>query len=459
MSGTHVFNEYNLSDRLLKALEQLAIETPTQVQAQTLPPAIEGKDLLVAAETGSGKTLAFVIPLLQMCIEQEKPSSGTRGLILTPTRELAEQVAKMCEDLAAFTQIKVQTVCGGENWSNQTARLRKNPEILVGTPGRIKEHLERGTLDFDDLEYLVLDEADRMLDMGFRDEVTFITDRCRPERQTLLLSATLSNANIGGLVKTVLRDPQKLELSTPQDAVASIQQQIILADNAGHKERLLIWLLENETYDKAVVFCNTRAFAEQLAAKFLRLDVRAGLLHGELEQPERNRIVRLLREGRINVLIATDVAARGIDIEGIDLVVNFDMARKGDEHVHRIGRTGRQGRKGLAICLIQSNEWNLMASIQRYLKIKFEQRTLPGLGGHFKGPEKLRNNGKSVGNKRRKDVREEKIKKEKPKQRLRDQKQVGKRRAPAATAGDTNRVSRTLGDGSLPFKRTPASDN
>jgi superfamily II DNA/RNA helicase len=452
ISDILVFSEYPLSDRLLKALDQLSITTPTEVQAATLPPALEGKDLLVAAETGSGKTLAFLVPLLQRCIDQSKPSAGTRGLILTPTRELAEQVAKMCEGLAAFTQIKVQTVCGGENWSNQSARLRKNPEILVGTPGRLKEHLERNTLDFNDLEYLVLDEADRMLDMGFRDEVTFITERCNTERQTLLLSATLSNANIGSLIKTVLKDPEKLQLSTAQDAVQSIKQQIILADHPGHKEKLLGYLLENETYDKAVVFCNTRAYAEQLADKLNRTELRTGLLHGELDQPERNRIMKLLREGKINILVATDVAARGLDIEGIDLVVNFDMARKGDEHVHRIGRTGRQGRDGLAICLIQQNEWNLMASIQRYLKIKFEQRTLPGLTGHYKGPEKLKSNGKAVGKKRPKKKSDSKGAKTKAKTRERDKKVIGKRR-PAAAAP-------SLGDGSMPFgKRKPASDS
>lgn len=451
LSGDNVFSDFSISDRLLKALDNLGITTPTAVQTATLPPALEGKDLLVAAETGSGKTLAFVIPLLQRCIDFDRPRAGTRGLILTPTRELAEQVAKMCEDLASFTQIKVQTVCGGENWSNQTARLRKNPEILVGTPGRLKEHLERGTLDFDDLEYLVLDEADRMLDMGFREEVTFITDRCRSERQTLLLSATLKNERLGGLTDRVLIEPVRLQLSTAQDAVESIKQQIIPADGAAHKEKLLSWLLLNETHEKAIVFCNTRAMAEQLAGKLIRQELRIGLLHGELAQPERQRILRLLREGKINVLVATDVAGRGLDIEGVELVINFDMARKGDEHVHRIGRCGRQGKSGLAINLIAANEWNLMASIQRYLKVEFERRTIPGLAGHYKGPDKVRNNGKSVGNPRKKENIRDKEAKPKVKERLRDRKQVGKRREPSAAGA--------IGDGSLPFKkRTPKQD-
>src|SRR6056300_1438960 len=279
ITENYVFSEYPLSDRLLKALEQLSIEKPTEVQAQTLPPALEGKDLLVAAETGSGKTLAFLVPVLQRCIDQSKPSAGTRGLILTPTRELAEQVAKMCEELAAFTQIKVQSVCGGENWSNQTARLRKNPEILVGTPGRLKEHLERNTLDFDDLEYLVLDEADRMLDMGFKDEVSFIIDACPAQRQTLLLSATLNHNKLQSLINVGLKEPVRLQLATAQDAVETITQQMILADHPGHKEKILLWLLDNEEHEKGIIFCNTRAFAEQLGTKLQREGRRIGILH------------------------------------------------------------------------------------------------------------------------------------------------------------------------------------
>ena len=215
-----MFNELEISDRLLKALDQLNITEPTDVQKETIPAALAGKDLLVGAETGSGKTLAFVIPMLQKLIDNPKPSSGTRGLILAPTRELAEQVEKMFSDLAAFTQVKIQSVCGGENWSNQTARLRKNPEVIVGTPGRLKEHLERGTMDFDDLEFLVLDEADRMLDMGFKDEMGYIIDACPEKRQTLLLSATLNHKNLESIIKVGLNDPQRLQLATAQDAVS-----------------------------------------------------------------------------------------------------------------------------------------------------------------------------------------------------------------------------------------------
>ncbi len=446
-----MFNELEISDRLLKALDQLNITEPTDVQKETIPAALAGKDLLVGAETGSGKTLAFVIPMLQKLIDNPKPSSGTRGLILAPTRELAEQVEKMFSDLAAFTQVKIQSVCGGENWSNQTARLRKNPEVIVGTPGRLKEHLERGTMDFDDLEFLVLDEADRMLDMGFKDEMGYIIDACPEKRQTLLLSATLNHKNLESIIKVGLNDPQRLQLATAQDAVDTITQQMILADNPAHKERIVLWLTENEEYDKGIIFCNTRVFAEELGERLMKQGMRVGVLHGELEQPERKRILNLFREGRINHLVATDVAARGLDIEGVDLVINFDMARKGDEYVHRIGRSGRQGRQGLAINLIMSSEWNLAATIQRYLRVTFEQRVIQGLKGHYKGPEKVRKNGRSVGTKRKKDDKKGKTdNKPKVKNRARDQKQVGKRRQPSAAS---------IGDGNAPMmKRKPGQN-
>lgn len=428
-----MFDELSLHERLMKAIDTLGFTKPTEVQATALPPALEGKDLMVSAETGSGKTLAFLLPILQRCVEISAPRSGTRGLILTPTRELAEQVTAMCEKLAAFTRVTALSVCGGENYENQAAKIRKNPEIIVGTPGRIKEHLERRTLDFYDLEFLVLDEADRMLDMGFREEVLFVTDACRTERQSMLFSATLTHRGVGDILDRVLKDPETIQLSTAQTELTHIRQQVILADDAKLKERQLEWLLKNEQYDKAIVFTNYRALSESLNSKLQTKGLRVGVLHGELSQPERTRVLNLLRQGRINILITTDVAARGLDIEGIDLVINFDLARSGDEHVHRVGRTGRSGREGLAICLIAPNEWNLKASIERYLHLKFEQRTLKGIEGSYRGPKKLKSNGKAAGTRKKKDSKKA-GEKPKEKKRARDKKQLGKRRAQPAAA-------------------------
>lgn len=442
-----------LHDRLLKAIDKLGFTQPTAVQQAALPPALEGRDLIVGAETGSGKTLAFVLPMLQHFLDQPSPNTGTRGLILAPTRELAEQVCQSVRDLAAFTRIGAMTVCGGTSFKEQAAQMRKNPEILVATPGRLMEHLERQTLDFGDLEFLILDEADRMLDMGFRDEVLAITGICRKERQSMVFSATLTHPGVRELLPQILTEPEELLLNTPQNAQAHIRQQIILADDDSHKERLLDWLLANEQYAKAIIFANTRIKAQWLARNLQRKNRRAGVLHGEMSQDERKHVMGLMRSGKINILVATDVAARGLDIEGLDLVVNFDMARKGDEHLHRVGRTGRQDRPGLAICLIDHTEWNLMASIERYLKISFERRTLKGLEGRYKGPKKLKASGKAAGSKKKKaDAKSRKRSTEKAsgKQRLRDRKQVGKRR-------NTPRPPADLVDGFSPLKKKKLS--
>lgn len=450
MRDNTVFAELMLHERLLKAIDKLGFKRPTPVQAAALPEALAGHDLIVGAETGSGKTLAFVAPMLQHFLDISAPNTGTRGLILTPTRELAEQVCQAVKDIAAFTRINAMTVCGGTGFKEQAAEIRKNPEILVATPGRLAEHLERNTLDLDDLEFLVLDEADRMLDMGFRDEVLAIVQLCRPQRQSMVFSATLTHRGVREILPQVLNAPKELLLNTPQNAQASIRQQIILADDDKHKERLVEWLLAHETYDKAIIFTNTRDKAQWLAKSLQRQNRRSGVLHGEMTQDERKHVMELMRSGKINVLVATDVAARGLDIEGLDLVINFDMARKGDEHVHRVGRTGRQEREGLAICLIAHNEWNLMASIERYLRIEFERRTIKGVEGQYKGPKKVKASGKAAGSKKKKtDVKRAKSTAGKPrsKQRVRDRKDQGKRRSDGA------RPAPSLGDGSMPLMK------
>ncbi len=448
-----VFAELMLHERLLKAIDKLGFTQPTPVQLETLPEALAGHDLIVGAETGSGKTLAFVAPMLQHFLDTPSPNTGTRGLILTPTRELAEQVCQSVKDLGAFTRVNVMTVCGGTGFKEQAAEIRKNPEVLVATPGRLAEHLERQTLDLDDLEFLVLDEADRMLDMGFRDEVMAIVNICRPQRQSMVFSATLTHRGVRELLPQVLNEPKELLLHTPQDVQASIRQQIILADDDKHKERLMEWLLANEQYEKAIIFTNTRDKAQWLAKSLQRQNRRSGVLHGEMTQDERKHVMGLMRSGKINIMVATDVAARGLDIDGLDLVINFDMARKGDEHVHRVGRTGRQSREGLAVCLIAHTEWNLMASIERYLRQTFERRTLKGLEGSYKGPKKLKASGKAAGTKKKK-VDSKTGKKTATKSRLRDRKQVGKRRSSSEASAAPKRTS--LGDGSMPMmKRKP----
>ncbi|WP_263322278.1 DEAD/DEAH box helicase [Endozoicomonas sp. Mp262] len=434
-----MFSSLSLNDRLLRVLDELGFKTPTPVQDQAIPPALKGLDLQVEAETGSGKTAAFMLPILQRLYEQPAPQSGIRALVLVPTRELAQQVLKHTEALARYTFIKATVITGGDSFKFQAACLRKNPEITVATPGRLLEHLERGTADLRDLEVLVLDEADRMLDMGFSEDVLNIAGYCRPERQTLLFSATMGQRGLKTVIDQVLNNPQVITLNPARKPHDNIKQQIVLADDLAHKEKLLTALLTTETYNKAVVFTNTRVQADKLGGLLRYRKLKAGVLHGDMTQEERNQVVSYFRAGRVSVLVATDVAARGLDVKGIELVVNLDMARSGDDYVHRIGRTGRAGEQGLAITFISAPEWNLMASIERYLKIRFERRKVKGLEGSYKGPKKLKASGKAASRKK-KPAGKKKVAEIQGKQRHRDRKNLGKRRAPAKKNGPVQSI-------------------
>ncbi|MDP1930357.1 MAG: DEAD/DEAH box helicase [Gammaproteobacteria bacterium] len=390
-----VFSELQLDQRLLKSVDKLGFETPTPVQLQAIPLALAGRDLLVNAATGSGKTAAFLLPILQRMITHPGPKEGTRALVLVPTRELARQIGKECEKLASYCGIKVGVITGGQEFSVQRALLRRDPQIVIATPGRTLELVKEGTTLFTGLETLVLDEADRLFEMGFIDDVLAIIATCNPERQTMLLSATLP-AGVRRLMQ-VLNDPERVTVNTAREQHDSIKQQYILADDDKHKEKLLLWLLENETFERALVFTNTKDQANHLCGVMRYRGQRAGFLHGDVKQDIRNSTTTAFREGKINVLVASDVASRGLDVKGIDLVVNFDMARKGDDYVHRIGRTGRAGEQGLAVAFIAPNEWNLKASIERYLNVTFESRKIKELPGTYKGPKKLKASGKAAG--------------------------------------------------------------
>ena len=341
-----------LHKQLFKALEKLTFTEATAVQEQAIPPALAGKDLMVSAQTGSGKTAAFLLPILQRMLTLDSPKSGTRALILLPTRELALQTQKHFEQLAAFTYIKSGLIIGGEAFKHQIATLRKNPEVLIATPGRLVEHLERGTPDFSDLEILVLDEADRMLDMGFAIDMHTIAESCNKQRQNLLFSATLNHKELGR-IKATFKNPEFIEVDSHRQQHRQITQQV-------------------------------------------------GCIHGEIPQSGRKYIMNQFRQDSIEVLVATDLAARGLDINDVDLVINFSIAQSGDDHIHRIGRTGRAGKEGKAITIIDSNEWNQMSSIERYLKIRFEHRVIQGLKAKYSGPKNVKKSGKAAGTKKKK---------------------------------------------------------
>ena len=388
--------------RLQLALDALAFSAPTEVQQQVIPAALGGRDLVVSAETGSGKTLAYLVPMVQRLLTLSPPrGDGPLGLVLVPTRELARQVLKQCRQLLAKTPLQVYGVTGGADFRYQQSLFRKNPEIVVATPGRLLEHCERNSTSLASLQVLVLDEADRMLDMGFRDDVLKINDYCGSARQVVMVSATLNHRELGAVSNALLRAPQTIAVDGARQPHSTIIHQVVLADGQEHKDKLLLALLAQGGYRRALVFGNKRTTAVRLAGLVKYHKLRCGCLHGEMTTEERRHVMTLFNDGKISILCASDVAARGIDVKDIDLVINFDLPHSGDDYLHRTGRTGRAGAAGLAVSLVASSDWNLMASIERYLKLAFERRSLPGLKARYNGPKKLKASGKAAGAKKK----------------------------------------------------------
>ncbi len=424
------FSSFNLHPALQTALTKKSFETPTLVQQRTIPASLTRQNLLVSAKTGSGKTLAFLLPTLHHLLVNPNYYAGTRVLVLVPTRELAQQISLECQQLLDGTSLKVGLITGGEDFKKQENLLRRSTAIVIATPGRVLELLTLDNQPFENLETLILDEADRMLDMGFSEDVLTISKHCNENRQTLLFSATLTHAGVLKMADKILKKFELIALNTLRDELPHIEQQIVLADDNSHKEKLLAWLLLNETFEKALIFSNSRAQADALCDPVRAKGVRAIVLHGEMDQKERQRVMKLYRDGVVNVLISTDLAARGLDIKGIQLVINFEVPRNGINYIHRIGRTGRSDETGLTITLVKHTEWNLMAGIERFLRQSFIRRGIKELAGKFQGPKKLKTSGKTVGGKKKVETKKEKP--EKVKVRHRDKKNIGKRRAPSA---------------------------
>jgi len=374
------FSELGLDPLILKSVLAAGYENATPVQQQAIPAALAGGDLLVSSHTGSGKTAAFLLPSIQrLQAEPTVKSMGPRVLVLTPTRELALQVEK-----AAMTYGKelrrFRTAClvGGAPYGLQLKRLSQPVDVVVATPGRLIDHLERGKIDFSRLEVLVLDEADRMLDMGFVDDIKAIAARCPAERQTLLFSATLDGV-VGNLARELTRDAQRIEIEAVPHKEAKIEQRLLFADNMDHKNRLLDALLRDVEMVQAIVFASTKRSTEEISDLLADSGFASDALHGDMQQGQRNRALQRLREGRTRVLVATDVAARGIDVATISHVINFDLPRQAEDYVHRIGRTGRAGRTGIAVSFAGMREGGLVKNIERYTGNRIEVHTLPGL--------------------------------------------------------------------------------
>ena len=389
------FSELGLNPLVLKAVEAAGYTEPTPVQAQSVPAALTGADLLVSAQTGSGKTAAFMLPSLSRIAEPSAVKGyGPRILVLTPTRELAMQVEKAATTYGReLRKLRTASLVGGAPYGPQLKQLSQPVDVVVATPGRLMDHMERGKIDFARLEVLVLDEADRMLDMGFIDDIKAIVAKTPESRQTLLFSATLDGV-VGKLARELTRDAQRIEVARKDDPEAKIEQKLHFFDDPLHKMRLLDALVRDATLNQAVVFTATKAGAEELSEELRDRGFLAEALHGDMPQHKRNRTLDRVRTGRTQFLVATDVAARGIDVAGISHVINYDPPRQAEDYVHRIGRTGRAGRSGVAVTLVGFREHHLVRNIERYTGQPIAVETIAGLEPTSRPPRPRPEGGK-----------------------------------------------------------------
>jgi superfamily II DNA/RNA helicase len=361
------FASLNLNPSIAQAVAAAGYTEPTAVQAQAIPDAVAGHDLMVSAPTGTGKTAAFVLPALQrLGTAPAKHGRGPRVLVLTPTRELALQVTDAVSKYSrGMRQVRTGTVLGGMPYPKQRRLLDSPLDILVATPGRLIDFMEQGKVDFSRLELLILDEADRMLDMGFIKPVETIAAATPATRQTLLFSATL-DGGIGQLGKRLLRNPKLIEVAAPKARHENIEQRLHYVDDGSHKSRLLDHFLRDVDLDQAIVFTATKRGADRLASKLHEEGHAAAALHGDMNQSQRNRTIAKMRSGNVRVLVATDVAARGIDVKTISHVINYDLPKMAEDYVHRIGRTGRAGANGIAISFAAPDDGWQVRQIERY---------------------------------------------------------------------------------------------
>tara|TARA_R110002126_G_scaffold13118_7_gene57257 strand:+ start:166285 stop:168141 length:1857 start_codon:yes stop_codon:yes gene_type:complete len=397
------FEDFGLEPRLLKSLSMMNYTEPTPVQARTIPLALDGRDILGSAQTGTGKTAAFSIPMINALLHTE----DGLGLVLTPTRELGKQVMEAIREmLGPKSGIQTAFIIGGEPMRPQFEQLKRNPRIIVGTPGRINDHLKRGSLKLDGTRFLVLDETDRMLDMGFSIQIDEIESHMTGDRQTLMFSATMPN-NIMRMADRYLNNPERIEVGEANTAAKNIQQDVLFVQRDKKYKTLLHELSVRE--GTILVFSNTKRETEALAKKLKADGISADAIHGDLRQHKREKVIKKLRAEQFRVLVATDVVARGLDIPHIAHVINYDLPMMPEDYIHRIGRTARAGAKGHALCLIAPHDGRRWAAIQRLIDPKSKEDKgnygeRPGRGGKSGGSgysaksKSYKGGGKKFGN-------------------------------------------------------------
>ena len=372
---TTTFSDLGLPEPLLRALADVGYESPSPIQAATIPPLLAGRDVLGQAQTGTGKTAAFALPAMARLDPAQK---SPQVLVLAPTRELAIQVAEAFQKYAAhLPQFRVLPIYGGQSYYPQLEALKRGVHVVVGTPGRVIDHLERGSLDLSQLRCLVLDEADEMLRMGFIDDVETVLKKVPEQRQVALFSATMPS-QIKRIAQTYLRDPVEIAIKAQTTTAANIRQRYWMVSGV-NKLDALTRILEAEPYDGLMIFSRTKLGTQELAEKLAARGLSAAAIHGDVEQKQREKMVQSLKDGRIDILVATDVAARGLDVERISHVLNYDIPYDTESYVHRIGRTGRAGRSGEAILFVAPRERGMLGAIERATRQKLEPMQLPSV--------------------------------------------------------------------------------
>ena len=418
----------DLDDILIVNLQAQNIHEPTAIQAQTIPVALDGRDVLGSAPTGTGKRLAFLIPAVQHLLDFPRRKPGPpRILILTPTRELAMQVAEQAKLLTESTHLNIATITGGVAYMNHAEVFSKNQDIVIATTGRLLQYIKEENFDCRAVEMLILDEADRMLDMGFAHDVETISAETRWRKQTLLFSATLEGEGLHNFANRILNEPVEINADPSRKERKKILQFYYRADDLDHKVALLAHLLKQEEVKKAIVFVRKRERVHELVSLLHQAGIHSCYLEGEMVQAKRNEAIKRMNNNTVNVLVATDVASRGIDIDDISHVINFDVPKTADVYIHRIGRTARAGKKGTAILLVEAHDNELLLKIERYIREPIKLRTIDELRPKTKAPKPVSKKKPSQKAKLKNVAKkQEETKKKKVKQRYRDTKNKGK---------------------------------
>ena len=425
MTTNNDFSKLELDEALLKSLSQQNLTTPTTIQLETIPHALDNRDILGSAPTGTGKTLAYLIPAVQHLLDFPRRKPGPpRVLILTPTRELAMQVAEQAKLLTQFTTLSIATITGGVAYMNHAEIFSKNQDIVIATTGRLLQYIKEENFDCRAIEILILDEADRMLDMGFAHDVETIAAETRWRKQTFLFSATLEGQGLYDFAKRILNDPVEINAEPSRKERKKIVQLYYRADDIKHKTALLIHLLNQSSVTKSIIFVRKRERVHELVYWLNEANIRSCYLEGEMVQAKRNEAIKRMVNNTVNVLIATDVASRGLDIDDISHVFNYDMPKTADVYLHRIGRTARAGKKGTAISLVEAHDYELLKKIERYINEPLNLRVIDELRPKTKAPKITKKKKLSDKAKAKKETKLKESKKKKL--RHRDTKNIGK---------------------------------